>query len=73
MVPDVTRLFNFFKASPHRTFKKTVDKIKFEYYIETGTKAGFMCYTIFCPFITLIFLFGNNLVSAGRNNYRKVS
>ena len=31
---------------------KSLDKTKYEYHTVTGT--GIMCYTIFCPFITLI-------------------
>ena len=37
--------------------KKSLDKNKYEYHIVTGTEAGFMCYTICCPFITLIICF----------------
>ena len=34
--------------------KKSLDKNKYEYHIVTGTEVGFMCYTICCPFITVI-------------------
>ena len=44
-------------------------KTKYEYHIVTGTETGFMCYTICCPFITLIIC--HNFVSARSNNYRK--
>ena len=42
------------KNHHYGTSKKSVDKTKHENHIVAGTQAGFMCYTISCPFITLI-------------------
>ena len=42
------------KNKNYWTSKKCVDKTKYEYHILTGTEDGFMCHTIYSPFITLI-------------------
>ena len=59
------------KNNHYGTSKKSVDKTKYEYHIVTGTEAGFICYTIGCPFITLIIclviiLFLSKVIIIGR-------
>ena len=42
------------KNNHYGTYKKSEDKTTYEYRIVTRTESDFMCYSICCPFITLI-------------------